>query len=213
MPGDFALRRPHAPRQLAQVVLVVGQVQDPALAEHDVVVELLAQTLPELQRELHEIGVGRQKIVGAHDGGVAAGVAAAQPAALDHRDVGDAVLLGQIVGGRQAVAAADDVASTALGRGAGVIALDIEVTPELEREGRARDLVRIIQQARRDAQLDVSDRIAVDVCGGPAWVDAIDAHRQLIAGETLAVTLEGRVDETADDGADPVVVVARRATT
>ena len=150
------------------------------------------------------LGRDMQAVVAAHKAG-------------DWQVEGDTVIVGghELQSGeyRLEMVAADDVASTALGRGAGVIALDIEVTPELEREGRARDLVRIIQQARRDAQLDVSDRIAVDVCGGPAWVDAIDAHRQLIAGETLAVTLEGRVDETADDGADPVVVVARRATT
>ncbi|MNR34900.1 hypothetical protein D3C85_1527090 [compost metagenome] len=49
------------------------------------------------------------QVVGAHDGGVARGVAAAQPALLDHRHVGDAVLLGQVVGGGQAVpATADD---------------------------------------------------------------------------------------------------------
>ena len=47
-----------------------------------------------------------------------------------------------------------------------MIALDIEVTDELEREGTARDLVRLVQQARRDADLDVSDRIALSITGG-----------------------------------------------
>ncbi|MEM8618365.1 MAG: isoleucine--tRNA ligase [Actinomycetota bacterium] len=108
--------------------------------------------------------------------------------------------------------ASDDVASTALSSSEGVVALDIEVTPALEQEGRARDLVRIIQQARRDAQLDVSDRIAVQVSGGAAWVDALEAHHELIAGETLALALDGDVDHSADDAADPEVVVERRAT-
>ena len=46
---------------------------------------------------------------------------------------------------------------------AGLVVLDTAVTPELELEGRARDLIRQIQQARRDAGLDVSDRIALEV--------------------------------------------------
>ena len=45
------------------------------------------------------------EIVGADDRGVAAGVAAAEPALLEHRDIGDAVLLREVVGGREPVAA------------------------------------------------------------------------------------------------------------
>ena len=44
--------------------------------------------------------------------------------------------------------------------GGGFVVLDTAVTPELAAEGLARDLVRAVQQARRDAGLDVSDRIA-----------------------------------------------------
>ena len=47
----------------------------------------------------------------------------------------------------------------------GFVVLDTEVTPELAAEGLARDLVRAVQQARRDAGLDVSDRIALTVGG------------------------------------------------
>ena len=47
--------------------------------------------------------------------------------------------------------------------GGGFVVLDTAVTPELEAEGVARDLVRAVQQARRDAGLEVSDRIALDV--------------------------------------------------
>ena len=67
--------------------------------------------------------------------------------------------------------AGDEAAGAALPRGAGVVVLDLEVTPELESEGLARDLVRLVQQARRDAGLDVSDRIAVTV-GLPAELHA-----------------------------------------
>ena len=53
-------------------------------------------------------------------------------------------------------------ATAVLPRG-GFVVLDTEVTPELEAEGVARDLVRSVQQARREAGLDVSDRIALTV--------------------------------------------------
>ena len=84
------------------------EIEHAALAEHDVEVEVLAQAFPKSQGMLVELGVGAQQVVGAHDRGVASGVAAAQPALLQHRDIGDAVLLGEVVGRRQAVAAAAD---------------------------------------------------------------------------------------------------------
>jgi isoleucyl-tRNA synthetase len=81
----------------------------------------------------------------------------------------------------------------------GLVVLDTVVTPELEREGRARDLIRQIQQARRDAGLDVSDRIRVRVSGHPLWVDAFNSHRQFVMGETLATSAETDVDATANE--------------
>ena len=64
--------------------------------------------------------------------------------------------------------------------------LDTEVTPELAAEGLARDLVRQVQQARRDAGLAVSDRIALTIAGPAAVQDAARTHERLIAAETLA---------------------------
>ena len=64
--------------------------------------------------------------------------------------------------------------------------LDTAVTPELAAEGLARDLVRAVQQARRDADLDVSDRIALTVAGSEAVQAAARTHEALITGETLA---------------------------
>ena len=58
-----------------------------------------------------------------------------------------------------------DQASASVSRGAGVIVLDVNVTPELETEGRANDLVRMVQQARRDADLAVTDRIRLAIVG------------------------------------------------
>ena len=64
-----------------------------------------------------------------------------------------------------------------------------------------------MQQARRDAGLDVSDRIVLTISAGPSWLEAVDAHRDLIAQETLATTIE---TVTAGDGAegDPRIGVA-----
>jgi isoleucyl-tRNA synthetase len=70
------------------------------------------------------------------------------------------------------------------------VALDTEITPALALEGEARDLIRAIQEMRREAGLQVSDRIRLAHPPGPVW----DAHGDWIAGETLAV--ERRVDGT-----------------
>ncbi len=140
-------------------------------------------------------------------------VVAAHKAGDWHVD-GDTVVVGghQLQPGeyRLEMVAGDDLASTGLSSGGGVVALDIDVTPELEREGRARDLVRVIQQARRDAELDVSDRIAVDVTAAGSWIEALEAHRDLIAAETLALDLVGAVDHEASEADDPHVAVERR---
>ena len=73
--------------------------------------------------------------------------------------------------------------------GGGFVVLDTVVTPELEAEGLARDVVRGVQQARKDAGLEVSDRISLTVGGSDATRAAVEAHRDLIATETLATSL------------------------
>jgi isoleucyl-tRNA synthetase len=79
-----------------------------------------------------------------------------------------------------------DSASAPLPGGRGVVLLDINVTPELEAEGLARDVIRAVQQARRDAGLDVSDRITLTLGVDQALQSQIEVHESLIAGETLA---------------------------
>jgi isoleucyl-tRNA synthetase len=72
----------------------------------------------------------------------------------------------------------------------GLVILDVDLTPELEAEGLARDIVRLIQFARREAGLQVSDRIRLTICGPTAVVAAIETHRAWIAEQTLAVEIE-----------------------
>lgn len=91
--------------------------------------------------------------------------------------------------------------------GGGFVVLNTEVTPELEAEGAARDMVRAIQQARKDAGLNVSDRIRTTVTASLDVVDALLANAELVKTETLTVQLE----TVADDVKEPQVTVVRTA--
>ncbi|TDD28193.1 isoleucine--tRNA ligase [Kribbella turkmenica] len=70
--------------------------------------------------------------------------------------------------------------------GGGFVVLDTTVTPELAAEGVARDVIRAIQQARREAGLEVSDRIRLSLTAEAQVVAAVETHRRLIMAETLA---------------------------
>ncbi|HET7397893.1 MAG TPA: isoleucine--tRNA ligase [Intrasporangium sp.] len=98
--------------------------------------------------------------------------------------------------------------ATAMLPGGGFVVLDTTVTPELAREGVARDLVRAVQQARRDAGLHVSDRISLTIVGAPEVFDATVTHRDLIVDETLAVQFASAgPDHPLPDGVGTPVVV------
>ena len=99
------------------------------------------------------------------------------------------------------LAAADPGSTSALPGQAGLIALDLRVTPELAAEGTARDVVRVVQQARRDAGLAVSDRIRLTIGADGAVADAVRAHAGFVAAETLAVDLA--VHPSAEVAGDP----------
>jgi len=71
----------------------------------------------------------------------------------------------------------------------GFLILDGKVTEELAAEGVARDTVRLIQQARKDAGFDVSDRISLTVSGDEVVIAAIRAHETLVCSETLALEI------------------------
>ncbi|WP_424465364.1 isoleucine--tRNA ligase [Pseudoclavibacter helvolus] len=83
----------------------------------------------------------------------------------------------------------DDRAITLLPSG-GILVLDTTVSPELAAEGLARDVVRAAQDARKEAGLEVSDRIRLTLRADDASVAAIETHRELISGETLAVEFQ-----------------------
>ncbi|MPY97292.1 MAG: isoleucine--tRNA ligase [Actinophytocola sp.] len=92
----------------------------------------------------------------------------------------------------------DPGAAEALPGGLGLVVLDTDVTPELAAEGIARDLLRVVQQARREAGLDVSDRIALTVDAPEDVVAAAQAHQEFLASEALAREVSyGAVKDTA----------------
>lgn len=93
----------------------------------------------------------------------------------------------------------------ALLSGGGFVLLDTATTPELEAEGLARDVIRAVQDTRKAAGFDVSDRIRLglsfaDAEDGEAVSAAFDAAD--IAGETLAVEHALAVGAPGGDGAD-----------
>lgn len=69
-------------------------------------------------------------------------------------------------------------------------ALNTEVSQELKREGLARDVVRLVQNARKTAGLDVSDRIALSLSASGELAAALEEHASAVAGEVLATTFE-----------------------
>jgi isoleucyl-tRNA synthetase len=110
--------------------------------------------------------------------------------------------------------AKDPGAAAELPGGSGLVLLDTAVTAELAAEGVARDLVRVVQQARRDAALEVTDRIELTVAAPGEVVEAVQAHEKFLAEETLAVSVAyGDVDTgfegVVGDGVKVRVAVAK----
>lgn len=73
-----------------------------------------------------------------------------------------------------------------LNEGTLTVALDTVVTRELLLEGYVRDLIRGVQNLRKDSGLEVADRIALVLAGDDELKEAFDAFRAFVAGETLA---------------------------
>jgi isoleucyl-tRNA synthetase len=74
--------------------------------------------------------------------------------------------------------------------GGGFVILNRVVTAELAAEGLARDVVRAIQQARKDADFDVSDRIKTELFAAADVLSAVRAHEELVKSETLSLEME-----------------------
>jgi isoleucyl-tRNA synthetase len=87
-----------------------------------------------------------------------------------------------------------------INEGSLTVALDPVLTPALVQEGIVRDLVRGIQNLRKESGLEVTDRIELALDGPAAVREAAEAFREHLLAETLAVSVEWR----KADGASPV---------
>ncbi|HTX33240.1 MAG TPA: isoleucine--tRNA ligase [Solirubrobacteraceae bacterium] len=89
--------------------------------------------------------------------------------------------------------------------GSHAVALELEIDVELQIEGWAREIVHAVQAARRDAGLEVSDRIVLTLAGDEDLAGAARAYEDYIAGETLAT----EVSYEAIEGVAPVTIDSR----
>lgn len=80
-----------------------------------------------------------------------------------------------------------------------IIILDTNLTEELELEGIARDVVRAIQQARKDANLDISDRITIDARCNEQTAAALKMFNDYICHQTLCSKMSYEIDNTANN--------------
>ena len=98
-----------------------------------------------------------------------------------------------------------------------VVGIDTELTPALEREGLARDIVRRVQDARKNAGLEIEDRITLTYRADESLRPVFDDMGEYIAAETLATEvhmgapIEGGHTESFSVGDGEVVISVRRA--
>jgi isoleucyl-tRNA synthetase len=153
-----------------------------------------------------EVLAVNSRIVGKRVGGKMKDVLAAAKAGNWHRVGGGAVeVAGEVLQPAEfelRFQAKEGLSATPFDGAAGVVVLDTKVTPALEREGLARDFIRLVQVARKEADFKITDRIAINVKAGPAASEAIRAHLGEVKAETLATSLDfadapaGTVSET-----------------
>ncbi|MGD1011060.1 MAG: isoleucine--tRNA ligase [Acidimicrobiales bacterium] len=94
----------------------------------------------------------------------------------------------------------DPESSRSLPGEVGIVALELETTPELEAEGLARDLIRLVQRARRDAGLNVTDRIRLWVGVGGETAGVLEDWTTHVATQVLALELHIAPLEAAGAG-------------
>ncbi|MFW5815046.1 MAG: DUF5915 domain-containing protein, partial [Spirochaetota bacterium] len=84
-----------------------------------------------------------------------------------------------------------------LNEGSLTVALDPEITEELRQEGIVRDLIRQIQNLRKESGLEVSDRIRLRISGPEELREAVENNEEYLMGETLALSLDWTDGEAA----------------
>jgi isoleucyl-tRNA synthetase len=196
--ASLGIRQP-LPRAL---VGALGFVDLPGELRDQVASELNVRTLEPLGEVIGDLvdyvtkpnfrALGRR--FGSRTQAVAAAISSADPGWLA-RELGDGGQASLIVDGEAVTIGGDEVIVTQTRRegwqvasdAGDTVALDLSITPELCREGLAREVIRLVQDARKADGLDVSDRITLRWdAASPELTTALAEHGQLIAGEVLA---------------------------
>ena len=181
VPDDAAARAVESYREQIMEELNVKALEFIA-RDADLVSYRIKPNLPRLgKRHGKRIPAIRQACADADGAAVAAAVAGGQPFTLS-------------VGGEEMTFDPEDVlVETASAEGYAsaeeegyLTALDTRLDEALVREGLARELVRTVQEARKQADLNISDRITLRIAGSPGVYDALAQYRDFIMAETLA---------------------------
>ena len=93
------------------------------------------------------------------------------------------------------------------------VALALDLDDDLIREGLAREVVRAVQNARKEAGLEITDRIALGLGGDEELLAAVRAHEGYVTGETLATSIayDGSGDAPLTVDGRPLLIAVRRA--
>ena len=94
------------------------------------------------------------------------------------------------------------------------VALQLELDEELRREGLAREIVHAVQNARKEAGLEITDRIELGLGGDAELLEAAREHQAYLAGEVLATTIGYAAADGAGmkiDGRELTIAVKRAA--
>ncbi len=150
---------------------------------------------------------------------------AAAVGALDATAVADALERGEEVGiqveGKDHTLTADDInlvmepleGYQVEAEAGHAVALELDLDDELRREGLAREVVRAVQEARKQAGLEVSDRISLELGGDDDLLAAAREHESYIAGETLATSigyaLDGAGEKATIEGRELRIAVSK----
>jgi isoleucyl-tRNA synthetase len=150
---------------------------------------------------------------------------AAAVEALDARGVADQLDAGAEVGiaidGKEHTLTADDInlvlepleGYQVEAEAGHAVALELELDDELRREGLAREVVRAVQEARKQAGLEVSDRISLELGGDDELLAAAREHESYIAGETLATSVgygaDGAGEKATIEGRELRIAVSK----
>jgi len=139
---------------------------------------------------------------------VAAAIAAADPDALaaELRTSGEVRIAvdgqGVTIGPDDVIVTQTPIAGwTVAVDGADTVALEVIITPELRREGLAREFIRLVQDARKMDGFDVTYRISVRwSTADPELAEALTEHQALISGEVLAVDFGSATGDGGEQG-------------